>query len=199
MARHQTMPEFASEWPGFPDGAQAVPLVDIVSLVEAATSLAESVSHAAPTGIHDLTTVAKELAPPATPVGDGANGDAAPSDAGSPFVNVAEGPLDDIDVLVDIATHLATPGTHAAPENIDDLIDAATGLAPPDTPAGDGADDLVLTEAGVPLGASAEHAMDSVAQAADTAAELKMTLVDGEVFLITVGISNLPDAALGLI
>lgn len=196
MAKHQTNPEIASEWPGFPAAADAVPLSGIGSLVETATGLAEGGSHGAPAGIDDLNETATELAPPDTPVGGSAGGGSAPSDADSPSVTVAGGALDGIEGLVEIATNLATPENHAAPENIDALIDAATGLAPPDTPVGGGAGELSVTEDGVQLGTGAEHAMDSVAQAAGTAAELEMTLVDDVVFLTTVGINNLPDAAL---
>lgn len=194
MARPQTMPEFASEWPGFPDPAQAVPLVDIVSLVEAATSLAKGGSHGAPADIEELTNTAKALAPPDTPVGNSANEGAAGNDVDlPPSVAVGDGPLDDIDDLVDIATHLATPGSRPPPDDIDDLIGAAKSLAPPDTPAGGGAHDAAVTEYGVRLGPGAVHAIEP-AEHDSGAADWAMSEQGDAVFLITIGIAQAMEA-----
>ncbi|WP_137896126.1 hypothetical protein [Ramlibacter sp. 2FC] len=115
----------------------------------------------------------------------------------------AANPLADIAPLVALATNLAVPDSHAAPDDIDALIAMAASLAPPDTPVGEGggggggASALdAITSNGVQLGAGAQHALASAAQA-NAAAGLEMTLqADDEVFLITVGIGHAIDAVL---
>lgn len=111
----------------------------------------------------------------------------------------AANPLEGIAPLVAMATNLAAPDSHPAPDNIDELIAAAASLAPPDTPVGDGGGGApavdAITNNGVQLGAGAQHAMESAAQAS-AAAGLEITLQADEVFLITVGISHVIDAVL---
>lgn len=114
---------------------------------------------------------------------------------GFPSAAAAANPLETIGLLVETATSLAAPGSHAVPDNIDDLVEAATSLAPPDTPAGGGAGDSSVTEDGVRLGAGAAQAIEPAGHASE-AAGLLMTLDGDAVFLITVGIGHAMDAAL---